>query len=156
MARVLIVGYGNPLRSDDSLGWQVAVQLFRTNTLPDVEVLPCHQLTPDLAEPISRSETVLFIDCSREGTPGDFRCEELRPQTGPVSFTHDISPVALLDLAQQLFGCCPRAFLLSISGQSFEIGESMSQVVCSRIPDLKTRVRDLVAECLQGSAVVSR
>jgi len=30
MARVLILGYGNPLRSDDGLGWQVAVQLFRT------------------------------------------------------------------------------------------------------------------------------
>ena len=54
MARVLILGYGNPLRSDDGLGWQVAVQLFRTNTSPEVLVLPCHQLTPELAEPISR------------------------------------------------------------------------------------------------------
>jgi hypothetical protein len=106
--------------------------------------------------PISRSELVIFIDSNREGTPGEFHCEELRCQSGPASFTHDLSPVALLDLASQLFGCCPRTFLLSVCGESFETGESMSEGVRSRIPELKARVRDLVAECLQGSAALSR
>jgi Ni,Fe-hydrogenase maturation factor len=54
-----------PLRTDDGLGWQVAVELFRTNTSPEVDVLPCHQLTPELAEAVSVAETVLFIDCAR-------------------------------------------------------------------------------------------
>lgn len=156
MARVLIVGYGNPLRSDDSLGWQIAVQLFRTNASSDVEVLPCHQLTPELAEPIGRSETVIFIDCARDGDPGEFRCEELRCQSGPASFTHDLSPATLLDLASQLFGSCPRAFLLSICGQSFEIGESMSLAVRNRIPELKARLRDLLEACLHGGPVFAR
>lgn len=57
MARVLVLGYGNPLRSDDGLGWRVAVELFRANASVDVLVLPCHQLTPDLAETASLVET---------------------------------------------------------------------------------------------------
>ena len=148
MARVLILGYGNPLRSDDGLGWQVAVQLFRTNTSPEVLVLPCHQLTPELAEPISRAETVLFIDSAREGKPGEFRCTEIRSQPGPVSFTHHVSPSGLLDLSAELFGCCPRAYLLSICGESFELGEALSTTVSEHLPELKARVRELMAETL--------
>jgi hydrogenase maturation protease len=49
MARVLIIGYGNPFRSDDGLGWQIANELSRTNRSAETEVLPCHQLTPELA-----------------------------------------------------------------------------------------------------------
>jgi hypothetical protein len=83
MARVLVLGYGNPLRSDDGLGWRVAVELFRANASPDVLVLPCHQLTPDLAETASLVETVIFLDCSHKGEPGKILCEEVRSQSGP-------------------------------------------------------------------------
>jgi hydrogenase maturation protease len=109
MARVLVLGYRNPLRSDDRLGWQVAVELFRTNASPEVEVLPCHELTPELAEPASIADTVLFIDCARDGQPGEVRCEELRPQSGSVSLTHDLTPSALLALTSELYGVWPKA-----------------------------------------------
>jgi hydrogenase maturation protease len=148
MARVLILGYGNPLRSDDGLGWQVAVQLFRTNTSPEVLVLPCHQLTPELAEPISRAETVLFIDSTREGKPGELRCAELRSEPGPASFTHHVSPAGLLELSSELFGCCPRAYLLTICGECFELGEDLSTSVSDRLQELKARVRGLITESL--------
>ena len=151
MARVLVLGYGNPLRCDDGLGWQVAVELFRANKSPDVLVLPCHQLTPELAEPISRSDTVLFIDSTRRGTAGEFHCEELRSQPGPASFTHHLSPAGLLDLSSELYGCCPKAHLLTICGESFEVGDSLSATVSSRLPELKTRVRELIAESLATS-----
>jgi hydrogenase maturation protease len=152
MARVLVLGYGNPLRSDDGLGWQVAVQFFRTNQSPDVEVLPCHQLTPELAEPISKAGTVLFIDCARDQAPGEFRCEELHGQTGSVSLTHDLSPKALLDLAAQLYGSCPRAFLLTICGGCFATGESLSASVSRQLPKLKERVHELISESLADVA----
>jgi NADH ubiquinone oxidoreductase, 20 Kd subunit len=89
----------------------------------DVEVLPCHQLTPELAETISRADTVLFIDCAKDGVPGEFHCQEIHWQTGSISFTHDLPPSALLDLASQLFGSCPRAFLLTICGECFATGK---------------------------------
>ena len=153
MARILILGYGNPLRSDDGLGWHVAVELFRANRSSDVEVLPCHQLTPELADPISKAGAVFFIDCTKEGVPGEFRWEELHWQKGSVAFTHDLSPGVLLELASQLYGCCPRAFLLTICGDCFGAGATLSAIVTQQVPHLKERVRELIAECLADSAL---
>ncbi len=151
MTRVLVLGYGNPLRSDDGLGWQVAVQLFRANTSPDVHILPCHQLTPDLAETASFAENVIFIDCSREGKPGDLCCQEIFSQAGSASFTHDLSPAALLALAAELFGVCPKATLFSVSGECFEPGEDLSPTVSRRVPELKAMVLRRIDEALSQS-----
>jgi hydrogenase maturation protease len=133
------------------LGWQVAVELFRTNKSPEVLVLPCQQLTPELAEPISRADTVLFIDSTRQGSAGEFHCDELRSQPGPFSFTHHLSPAGLINLSSELYGCCPRTYLLTICGESFDVGDSLSATVSSHLPELKTRVRELIAESLATS-----
>jgi hydrogenase maturation protease len=151
MARVLVLGYGNPLRSDDGLGWRVAVELFRANASPDVLVLPCHQLTPDLAETVSLVETVIFVDCSHKGEPGKILCEEVRSQSGPASFTHDLSPAALLALAAELFGVCPRAYMFTVCGECFDPGESFSPSVSSCIPGLKAMVRRQIEDALSDT-----
>ena len=153
MSRILILGYGNPLRSDDGLGWQAAVELFRANRTPDVEVLPCHQLTPELAKAVSRSETVLFIDCTRDGKPGEVRCAELEPHSSSPSFTHDLNPAALLALSAELFGTHPTAFLLTICGENFEPGEALSATVSRQLQILKGRVRQIVQETLLTTTV---
>ena len=151
MARILVLGYGNPLRSDDGLGWRVAVELFRANASPDVLVVPCHQLTPDLAETASLAETVVFVDCSRKGKPGEVRCEEVRSQSGPTPFTHDLSPAVLLDLAAELFGVCPKAYLFTICGERFEPGEEFSASVSSHYSALKAMIRRQIDEALSLS-----
>jgi hydrogenase maturation protease len=153
MARILVVGYGNPMRSDDGVGWQVAVDLFRANRCPDVEVLPSHQLTPELAPAVSRAETVIFIDCARGNSPGEMLCREVRVESTPASFTHHVTPSALLTLSSELFGACPRAYLLSIQGENYAPGESFSAVVAACIPDLKAKVRRLVEEALNATRI---
>lgn len=151
MARVSVLGYGNPLRSDDGLGWRVAVELFRANTSPDVLAVPCHQLTPDLAETASMAETVIFVDSTRKGEPGETRCEELRSQSGPAPFTHDLSPAALLALAAELFGVCPKAYLFTICGECFEPGESFSASVSSHYSGLKGMIRRQIEDALSST-----
>jgi hydrogenase assembly chaperone HypC/HupF len=119
-----------------------------------VEVLPCHQLTPELAEPASIADTVLFIDCAREGQPGELRCEELPPQSGSASWTHDLIPWALLALTSELYGVWPKAYLLSIRGECYEPGDSFSAPVSSHVPELRKMARRLTEEPLAtaGSA----
>ena len=39
-----------------------------------------HQLTPEMAEPISRAETVVFVDCSAVAEAGEVSCSLLRPR----------------------------------------------------------------------------
>ena len=152
MPRILILGYGNPFRSDDGLGWHVAVQLFRCTSSPEIEVLPCLQLSPELAEPISRAECALFIDSARQGTPGEFQCRQIEPIAGAASFTHELSPPVLLGIARELYGAYPEAFVRTICGESFAAGESLSPAVEAHIPDLKARVRALIAEVLHVEA----
>jgi hypothetical protein len=50
--RVLIIGYGNPLRTDDGLGWRAAYRLAASLKDAPVEALAVHQLTPELGEAI--------------------------------------------------------------------------------------------------------
>ena len=66
MPRVLIVAYGNPLRSDDGVGWVVAEELRRRLASPEVEVLRLQQLLPEVAESLSRADAVIFVDASRD------------------------------------------------------------------------------------------
>jgi len=46
-AHALIIGIGNPLRSDDGVGWVVAEQLTRDSDASS-DVLTVYQLTPEL------------------------------------------------------------------------------------------------------------
>ena len=93
---VLIIGYGNPLRGDDGVGWRVAEAVAAA--LPDgaAEVLTVHQLTPELAELMSRADRVIFIDAAAEGEAGEVSCFALKSAgkqpallgSHPVSYTH--------------------------------------------------------------------
>ena len=144
---VLIIGYGNSLRSDDGLGWHMAQELLRIVDSARVEIISCGQLTPDLAQPISRAGTVLFIDAARDGCLGELRCERVIPASKPAAFTHQLSPSALLALARDLYGASPEAHLFAIRGQWFDYGESLSPAVSDHLPMLLARIREFIAQC---------
>jgi len=109
---------------------------------------PTHART---GEPVSRAEAVLFVDCGRNGNPGEFYCEDVCPQSPPVAFTDHLSPAALLDLWSELYGSCPKAYLVSIGGESFETGGALSPAVEQGLPELKARLHHLSTDALAGS-----
>src|SRR5919198_4121190 len=71
--RVLVVGYGSSLRGDDGLGWHAAALLAADPRLAGAEVLARHQLTPELAEDVSRAALVVLVDARADGggAPGE-------------------------------------------------------------------------------------
>ncbi len=117
MTRALILGYGNPLRGDDALGVLAAERLRAL--LPEAEILTSHQLTPELAAVLSQSDAAVFLDAAAMGTPGTVSVTRLAPQPSAASLTHQVSPQALLELAQSLYGHSPRAYLITGVGESF-------------------------------------
>ncbi len=144
MSHVLIVGYGNPLRGDDALGWRAAERLAE-EPLPDTETLTVHQLTPELAEPVSRAELVIFIDAAEGGPAGEWARGEV--EAGHVSgrpFTHHVTPAALLDAAQLLYAHRPRAVIFNMIGESFELGEGLSATVEVALPEMLEEIRQTV------------
>jgi hydrogenase maturation protease len=137
---ILVIGYGNPLCGDDGIGpcvvEQLALAMEELNF--EVEYLTLRQLTPELAEPISRAQLVIFVDAAVGGMVGEISCSELIPSTETFSmtrstFTHYMNPIALLESARLLYGNCPRAYLYTIAGENFKLGDSFSQVVESTL-----------------------
>jgi hydrogenase maturation protease len=143
--KVLIVGYGNSLRSDDGFGWQAAERLADLIDDPDVDVRALHQLTPELAEPLSQAGYAIFLDAAREGTPGELRTQRLEPEP-PGASTHHLTPAGLLALARELYGHAPAAVLLTAAGATFEFGATLSEVMEAALGEVCGRVLALLQE----------
>lgn len=137
MARTLIIGIGNPLRRDDGLGWRAVERLRPRLSEAGVETIACHQLTPELAEAVARSERVLFIDACAGNPPGKLRVNRLTPgsRTDPA-LTHRLDPQGLMDCCGKLYGRWPAAFAISITGADYGYGEALSPAVEWRLPGL--------------------
>lgn len=143
LSTALIIGYGNPLRSDDAFGWHGSRLLAQALVGQDVKVIACHQLTPELAEPLSKCRRAVFIDADAQGKPGEIHRRSVRPQAQESSaFTHTCTPSGLLASARQLYGRRPRAIVITVSAQSFEFGDALSPVVSAALP----KVVDLVCK----------
>ncbi|MCX7626153.1 MAG: hydrogenase maturation protease [Candidatus Sumerlaeaceae bacterium] len=136
--RVLVVGYGNPLRGDDRVGWVVAARLGEILGEELCAVRTVQQLLPELAEELTHYDVVVYVDACANDEPGGVRIRELvTPQCGSQapstssgvgrgSFTHHVGPRELLALCHALYGRVPRAFLVTIGGADFGFTEQLS------------------------------
>jgi hydrogenase maturation protease len=185
-SRVLVIAYGNPVRGDDGLAWRAAEQvkkLFPSADVevpdvevPDVNVLERHQLVPELAEDVSRSLAVIFVDAAaaQPGTTqsGEVHVAEITDRevhrASESPFHHQFSPMSLLALAAELYGAgpapvgphsagChpvrhhsarPRAFVATLTGENFAPGERLSPVVERAMPEFVRRIEELIRKLL--------
>ena len=122
---VLVIAYGNPLRTDDGVAWRAA-ELLRRQLVSSAKYLCVHQLTPELAQDVSQAEMVVFMDAEQTDHPGQVRCERVVPRREQVTFSHHLTPHDLLGLTEALYGVSPRALLIAISGEKFDYGETLS------------------------------
>ena len=82
---VLVIAWGNPLREDDAVAWHVLEALRRLQprqSLPALHLRHAQQLTPEMAECVSRAAGVVFVDARRDGTPGRGALRGDRPGRG--------------------------------------------------------------------------
>jgi hydrogenase maturation protease len=149
----LIIGYGNLLRSDDAVGCHAAHELEQhyRNDL-QVEVIATQQLTPEMAEDVSRCGFVLFLDASSAEEPGTIRQSCVLPANTPSGFTHQLTPSALLSAAQQLYGDAPEAICITLEGWSFEVGNKLSSGARLRLPEFVHQAQEVVESYRQQNS----
>ena len=147
MNHALILACGNALRGDDGVAPFIARYLTSNFCDPQTEVYCSQQWTPELAETISQSAMVIFLDASAVLPPGEVHTERVSAGGPPSgSLTHTVSPGDLLALAMQLYGIVPEnAYLLTIGGQSFELEEKFSDAVRLAIPVAIAQVKALLS-----------
>jgi hydrogenase maturation protease len=144
----LVIGYGNPLRQDDGVGWVVSTRLLADRP-EGTAILTCHQLTPELAERISSVAVVVFVDAALGEGPGRVDRRPVRAdESGPLSASHDLSPQALLALARDLYGHEPRGWIITVTGERFGHGESLSPRVHAAIEPAAILVESLISQAV--------
>jgi hydrogenase maturation protease len=125
--RVLVVGVGNSLRTDDGVGLYLC-GLFRERFGELADVLEVYGPDILLSETVSAARRLLVIDAVAEGPP--FRIVPLLPQETPWQpgpFTsHLFSWPAILSASRALYGKSPEAELLAVRGYDFGIGFSLT------------------------------
>jgi hydrogenase maturation protease len=141
VAKLLILGYGNPNREDDGVGWHVLQQLathFNTDIagmLAPVDEIdqspPPHlvfslQLMPEMAEPLAAYDHVCFVDAHTGAYNEGVRVASIGPGYSGSAFTHHITPETCLALAQTLYGRVPQGLLVSVRGYHFGYSTELS------------------------------
>src|ERR1700756_4070643 len=149
MARVLLIAYGNPLRCDDGVAWRAAESLRGRFSGGDVEVLRLPQLTPELAEYITHSECVVFVDAAAgSSSPGVVDVTEVQCGNRQSALAHGLTPTTILCLAENLYRATPRAFSVTVTGDKFGHGQSLSPAVEAALPQLISRIESVVRDFL--------
>lgn len=148
MAGILVIGYGNPMRSDDGFGLRAVEQLKKDVRDRDVEIVGCQQLTPELAERIAKVDLALFVDADTDGVSGTMHTRQLVPVRDPNSHTmvHHLDPAGLLGLTQALYKKAPRAMLLTVTGECFGFGTQLSSEVAKALPGVVHHIEEIIEE----------
>jgi len=121
---LVILGIGNDSRGDDGLGWAFLDALENN---PDIkaQLLHRYQLQPEDADAIAQAKTVVFVDATKDKLEMGFQWESAMPERRPSVHSHWLPPSAVLGFCNEVFGHCPDAYILSIAGDQWELGQGL-------------------------------
>ena len=117
---ILIIGIGNSGRADDGLGWAFIDEI--KSSLPDL--IDCeyrYQLQIEDAELIGHYSQVYFVDADTNTWEGGFRISKCGSKPVHGFSTHELEPETVVYLAESLYNKNPEAYILGISGLSFNL-----------------------------------
>ena len=157
---LLLVGFGNASRSDDSVALHIIQRLRAQLGLPvdrlddeqgdvlgdGLKMMFLHQLAPELAETVSLFDVVVFIDAHVEGAGWDpVAWWRIEPVYTSSMITHQLKPSVVLALSDSLYGRCPEAYTLSVLGHDFDFGEELAPDTSALADQAVSRLIDLLA-----------
>lgn len=146
---IYVIGYGNELRGDDAVGPRVA-HAVAVMKLAGVRADAVHQLTPELAEPLAKAASAIFVDAAVDGVPGQVEVVPCGPVDLKMPLGHLSDPHALLALAEAVFGQSPSAWLVRIHVAKCDLGETLSPAALGGIRRGIEAIRTLVIQLQAG------
>jgi hydrogenase maturation protease len=147
--KILVIGYGNTLRSDDGVGVWIAERIAELH-LPEVDVKTFHQLFPDLAADMLPYETVIFIDASADGEPTAVR-KAISPPDKLPSSNHNVSPELLQQLAWKMYDAVVNLQVYTVRGENFEFGSALSPAVEKRASETVILIASQIQQSRLGA-----
>lgn len=127
--KLLVICYGNLSRGDDALGPLAAEyieQLCEQMHWQHITIITAYQLQIEQVIDIEQHATTLFVDADI-ACKSPFQITPCQAETGQPYTSHALSPNALLSVFQRSYNKTPPpCYLLSIRGESFQLGQSLS------------------------------
>ena len=126
--QLVILAYGNPSRGDDALGPHLLHQMeILCQSKKDIEFIDDFQLQVEHVLDLEKGNLILFIDASIS-CPPPFEFIQLQAKQDITYTSHALHPAAVLYAYQQVYHQSPPpAFLLTVRGETFELGEPLSK-----------------------------
>jgi len=122
---ILIFGYGNPGCGDDAVGPDL-IERIAAMQLQGVACITDMQLQVEHVIDMENRDLILFIDADAS-CADPFHFSEIGAEKDGSYTSHAMTPHALLQAYQQVYGChSPPCFLLRIRGYQFELGDAYS------------------------------
>jgi len=149
-ARVVVLGVGSELYTDDGVGVAVARELAAASLPPEVEVVEGHVGGLDLLFDMEGADHVIIVDAvAMDRAPGEvavFTPEEVKMlPPGTVSSLHHIGLEQVLAFAG-LLGLTTRLHVVGIQPESVTPGLALTAAAAQAVPEASRRVRQLLRE----------
>ena len=142
-SKTIIIGYGNIYRADDGVAFAVINELRRqlgqklleegdtgldelTGENDSIFLL---QLVPEIMELLAGYNRIIFVDAHVGPDMEDLNCSPVLAQYISSSFTHHMTPSALLAFLKTMYQCEPQAYMVSIRGSDFDFKRTLSSKV---------------------------
>ncbi len=138
--KIVILGVGNLLLSDEGIGVHVANELIKMNLPPEVTVVEGGTDGFGLLNIITEVNRLIVIDAVKGGgAPGSiYRFDINEVQSCPSGFktsVHQIGILEVIDLSG-LIGKTPRTTVIGVEPKSLEMGMELSHEIKAKIPKI--------------------
>jgi hydrogenase maturation protease len=149
--RILILGVGNLLLSDEGVGVHVAQEMMKMAMPPEVQVVEGGTDGFGLVNVITEAERMILIDAVKGGgQPGSiyrFEIEDCPPY--PDIFKTSVHQISILEVINlsSLIGSTPRTTVIGIEPACMEMGMELSPAVAAKVP----RVIEMIKEEVEAS-----
>ncbi|NJO16840.1 MAG: hydrogenase maturation protease [Thioploca sp.] len=142
--QLVILAYGNPSRGDDALGPHLLHEMeILCQSKENIEFIEDFQLQVEHVLDLEKGNLILFIDASIS-CPPPFEFIQLQAKQDITYTSHALHPSAVLYAYQQVYHQSPPpAFLLTVRGETFELGEPLSQAATLHLADTFEFVKQL-------------
>ena len=145
MKKKLLIGYGNPTRMDDGVGWYIA-KMIRESISDKVDVMEADQLSVEMIEDIKDRQVVIFVDAHVSEEDDWIRISEVEPDTKLGLTAHIVSPSNLLSICQSIYNRYPKAYLYSVKGVNFDFSEELSEQTRKSADEVIKLLSDIISD----------
>jgi hydrogenase maturation protease len=140
----IVIGVGNPFRSDDGVGLAVARRL-REAPPTGVTILEETGDGAELLEAWKQAHTVILVDAVHSGAPPGtihrFDAGEKRlPAWYSHCSTHSFGVAEAIELARTISELPPRLIVYGVEGLDFSPGTEVSLEVAEVVPEVASRI----------------